>query len=87
MRRCILLLMLFSFVAPLAADGLDEYKEDADNLYRTGSGAEEGAFTAISTSMLGWGIGLSLGIAILASVLHQSSSSHAHTTTSSTTGQ
>jgi len=81
MKRLILLLTLFSLSAPLLADGLDDYKEETESLYRTGAGSEDGTFTAISTSMLGWGVGLALGIGILASVLHQSNASHSHTTT------
>ncbi len=81
MKRLMLLITLLSFVSPLLADGLDDYREDSESIYRTGSGEEDRSFTAISTSMLGWGIGLALGIGILASVLHQSTASHAHTTT------
>lgn len=66
-----------------ANDGdLNQYKEDTEALYRTGSGAEEGAYSAISTSMIGWGVGLAVGIAILAGVLHQSTANTAHTPTS-----
>ena len=85
MKRLILVITLFSLTAPLLSDGLEDYKEETESIYRTGAGSEEGAFTAISTSMLGWGIGLALGIGILASVLHQSTSSHSHSTTSTTT--
>lgn len=83
MKRLILLLTLFSLTAPLLSDGLEDYREDTESLYRTGAGSEDGTFTAISTSMLGWGIGLALGIGILASVLHQSHASHSHTSTTS----
>lgn len=65
--------------ASLHADELKNYKKDTEAIWRTGSGAEDGTFTAISTSMLGWGVGLSAGIAILASVLHQSTAGHSTT--------
>ncbi len=65
--------------ASLHADELENYKKDTEAIWRTGSGAEDGTFTAISTSMLGWGVGLSAGIAILASVLHQSTAGHSTT--------
>lgn len=61
-----------------SGDDIDEYRRDTDALWRRGVGAEDGAFTAISLSMLGWGVGLAAGIGILASVLHQSTAS-AHT--------
>jgi hypothetical protein len=82
MKRLILLLTLFSLTAPLISDELDDFRDDTESLYRTGAGSEDSTFTAISTSMLGWGIGLALGIGILASVLHQSTASSSHTTTS-----
>ena len=85
MKRLVLLLTLFSLTAPLLSDGLEDYREDTESIYRTGAGSEDGTFTAISTSMLGWGIGLALGIGILASVLHQSSAAHSHTSTTTTT--
>ncbi len=59
-----------------AKDELEEYKTSTDSLYRRGAGSEDGAYTAISLSMLGWGLGLAAGIGIVASVLHQSTASH-----------
>jgi hypothetical protein len=53
-------------------DDLQSYATTTDSLYRAGAGAHDGAFTAISASMIGWGIGLGLVIAIIAAVLHQS---------------
>ncbi|MBY0530018.1 MAG: hypothetical protein K2P51_07485 [Rhabdochlamydiaceae bacterium] len=83
MRKLIVSTVCFALVCqslPVMADdgGLSQYKTDTEALYQTGSGAQEGAFTAISTSMLGWGVGLAVGIAILASVLHQSTASTTH---------
>ncbi len=76
--------LIFSFVilgmtAPGFSDQLQNYKKDTDAIWRTGSGAEDGTFTAIATSMFGWGIGLAVGIGILASVLHQSAAGHSNT--------
>jgi len=79
MKRLLTALMLLSLPSLSFSDELDQYKKDTDALWRTGTGAEDGTFTAISTSMLGWGVGLSAGIAVLASVLHQSSAGHSHT--------
>ena len=62
----------------LAEGNINQYKEDTDNLWRRGAGAEDGAYSAISASMLGWGIGLAAAIAIVASVLHQTTATHAH---------
>lgn len=64
----------------IAEDELDQYKEETDAIWQTGTGAQDGAFSAISVSMLGWGLGLAAVIAVVASVLHQSnaSSSHSH---------
>jgi hypothetical protein len=63
------------------SDDINEYRRDTDAIWRRGVGAEDGAFTATSLSMLGWGVGLAAGIGILASVLHQSTaSSHTEST-------
>lgn len=61
---------------------LEEVKEQTDDFYRTGSGSQAATYSTIGKSMLVWGIGLSAAIAILASAIHQSSSSHDSTTTS-----
>lgn len=68
----------------LATEGdINQYKEETDAIWQTGTGAQDGAFSAISVSMLGWGLGAAAVIAIVASVLHQStaSSSHSHSHT------
>jgi len=78
MKIVVAALTLLFLTSPAFSDQLDNYRKDTDAIWRTGTGAEDGTFTAISTSMLGWGVGLSAGIAILASVLHQSTAGHAH---------
>lgn len=79
MKKLLTLTTLLALTLPVFSDQLDNYRKDTDSIWRTGSGSEDGTFTAISTSMLGWGVGLSAGIAILASVLHQSTAAHSHT--------
>jgi hypothetical protein len=79
MKRLLVAFTLLSLPSLCFSDELDQYKKNTDAIWRTGSGAEDGTFTAISTSMLGWGLGLSAGIAILASVLHQSTAGHSTT--------
>lgn len=38
--------------------------------YSTGHGCQDGVFNAVSTSMMGWGIGLFAGIALLSGLIH-----------------
>lgn len=84
MHKVISAALVFSmlvFSSSLSADNdLDQYKEETDALWRNGTGSQDGAYTAIAVSMLGWGLGLGAAIAIIASVLHQSTASSAHTT-------
>ena len=76
MQKLTALLIALSMTTSAFADELEQWKKNTESIWRTGSGAEDGTYTAIATSMLGWGIGLSVGIAILASVLHQSAAGH-----------
>ena len=74
-----LILALFSASSTsLADDSLQDWSKDTENLWHTGSGAHDGSSTAISASMIGWGVGLALAIAILVAVLHQSKSGSGH---------
>jgi hypothetical protein len=78
-KMLVTLLVLLHVTQPLfAVDPLTQHQRDRDALYRQGAGAEDGGYTAISLSMLGWGIGLAGGIALLAALVHQSRSSGAH---------
>ena len=75
--RQILYLALVLFVAApaptlLRADELDKHQQETNNLYRPECTEEDPAFTAIGTSMMGWGIGLAIGIALLTGLMHQS---------------
>jgi len=72
--------IVFSSSQLFADNDLDQYKEETEALWRTGTGSQDGAYSAIVVSMLGWGLGLGAAIAIIASVLHQSTASTAHTT-------
>jgi len=66
-----------------AREEIQQLAEETDQLYRTGAGAHDGAFTALSISMIGWGIGLAVGIALIAASLNHGSGSgsgsNAHT--------
>ncbi len=57
-------------------ENLNSVKEQTEDLYHTGAGAQDATFSTIGKSMWAWGIGLSAAIAILASAIHQSNSSH-----------
>jgi len=57
------------------ADDLQNVKSDQEATW-AGTGAQDATFSAVALSMLGWGVGLAGGIALIASAIHQSSSSH-----------
>jgi hypothetical protein len=77
-----LLAILLGWTSPVLFSSARESIQDnttyTDALYRQGSCAIDGAWTATSVSMIGWGVGLAAGIGILAAVLHQSKASNAH---------
>ncbi|HSX03274.1 MAG TPA: hypothetical protein VLG76_00945 [Rhabdochlamydiaceae bacterium] len=54
---------------------IDDVVEEMNDLHRPSPCTEDSAFTAVSTSMFGWGLGLAVGIALLTGLLHQSTSS------------
>lgn len=56
------------------ADCLEAAVEEMNDLYRTGCGCEDGIFNAVSSSMVGWGVGLFVGIALLTGLVHNSHS-------------
>ncbi len=82
MKKWITTLVMLAFLSTssttIANDTLEDYKKDTENIWKTGSGAHDGSSTAISASMIGWGVGLALGIAILCAVLHQSKGHSTH---------
>lgn len=78
MRRFIGLILLAVTFSPFlarASDDLDNVKTDQQALW-AGTGAQDATYSAVTISMVGWGLGLAGGIALLASAIHQSSSSH-----------
>ena len=70
-----LLALCLVFTAPLKVIGdensLSQTAIDSEAIWRPGSGASDGSYTAVSLSMLGWGIGLAITIAVLAAVLSE----------------
>jgi hypothetical protein len=75
MKKWLSLFLVFSL--PLWAgrgDGFSEAEMNLEQAYITGCGAHESATTSVTASMIGWGIGLAAGIAIITGVLHQSTS-------------
>lgn len=70
---------------PLFARDLANYTKNTEKIYREGGGAEEGGYSAISMSMVGWGLGIAGGIALLASLLTQSKSSSGHSSSKNAT--
>ncbi len=73
MKRWIVVLTCISITStslPVSAESLQDYARQTDALYR--KGGIDGIYTKTATSMLGWGLGLTIGIAIVAAVVHQS---------------
>lgn len=66
-------------------ESIQDHATNTDKLYRTGSGAIDGAYTATSASMWGWGIGLFITIVLVTGILHQSKAKRIASSTSSTT--
>jgi len=75
-----LIAIILSWTSPAlfatARESIQDTATYTDAMYRQGTGAVDGAWTAVSVSMIGWGVGLAAGIGILAAVLHQSKTSH-----------
>lgn len=78
-RLGICILLIICCIAPAyPEDAMTQYQEDTNKLYvdPAGCAAQDGQHTAISASMVAWGIALAIGIALLAGLIHQSSSAH-----------
>lgn len=69
---CILLISTQCLTAADNGECLCAAVDEMNELYRTGCGCEDGIFNAISSSMIGWGIGLFAAIALLSGLLHNS---------------
>lgn len=65
----------FSNNSAFSREYIQDHAENTDALYRVGSCAKDGAFTATSTSMIGWGVALFIAIAIITGVLSQNKAS------------
>ena len=71
------LLVLSLASAPLMAkDKLEQWKEETNGLYEVGS--EDGSYSAIGLSMIGWGVGIAATAAIVAALVHQSHAKSSH---------
>ncbi len=57
-------------------DNVNTVKEQTEDFYHTGSGAQDATYSTVGRSMWAWGIGLAAAIGILASAIHQSNTSH-----------
>ena len=81
--RSLLCLSLCVFSAAFAedTDSLDSIRDQTQDFYRNGSGSDNATFNTIGRSMIAWGLGLSVAIAILASAIKQSDAPTTTTTT------
>ncbi|MGR3973464.1 MAG: hypothetical protein QRY72_02675 [Candidatus Rhabdochlamydia sp.] len=65
----------------LAEESLQDWQTETEELWTTPSGAHDELTTLINASMLTWGFGLGIGIAILAAVLGQGNSAQSPSST------
>ena len=69
------------FLAPMnlrassEVDALQTVKSDNKAIWSPASDAQQSTYNAVSLSMLGWGIGLAIGIIILSSSINASTAS------------
>lgn len=93
MRKILYILLacsLLSSSTPLLAGNcncLELANEEMNDAYSTGCGCEDGIYNCVSNSMLGWGIALTIGIALLTGFISQSATAHVPATTTSSTSQ
>lgn len=74
MKKIILAALLLSTQLGMADDCLELANYEMNELYdTTGHGCQDGVFNAVSASMIGWGIGLFAGIALLTGLIHSHS--------------
>ena len=88
LRIAVPILMLLT--QTLRADNADCLQAAVDEMnanYHTGSGCEDGIFNAVSASMIGWGVGLFIGIALLTGLVHNSHLSTSDSSDSSSSSQ
>lgn len=73
MKRILLpILILTSSLHADHGECLEAAVDEMNELHRTGCGCEDGIFNAVSSSMIGWGVGLFVGIALLTGLIHNS---------------
>lgn len=75
MRKILIAMMTvtIAFAPPLAADDgdLSQYAEQTEQLWQH-NGKNDELNDSISTTMLAWGVGLAVGIGLVAGLVHQS---------------
>ncbi|CCB89373.1 unknown protein [Simkania negevensis Z] len=87
MKKVLKVLIAFIFAtAPLHLSATDQAPSDCDyeanRAYKDvdcqplGYGADQAANSTINMSMIGWGLGLALAIALVAGIIHQSAATH-----------
>lgn len=89
MKRFTFLFLALAFLTThsLRADDCDwlaEGNREMNALHNAGSGCEDGIYSAISASMIAWGVGLFAGIALLTGLFHSHSASSSNSSSSST---
>ena len=86
MKKATSLLIASSLLMANLAHGdncLKFAQEEMNELHSDGACCGDAVFTSISSSMIGWGFGLALGIGLLTGLVHNS---HAESKTSKTSG-
>ncbi len=75
MRKMLIAIMTITvaFATPLTADDgdLSQYAEQTEQLWQN-NGKNDELNDSISTTMLAWGVGLAVGIGLVAGLVHQS---------------
>ncbi len=75
-----LLLLTSSALKAEHGECLEAAVYEMNQLHTTGCDCEDEIFKAVSTSMLAWGVGLFIGIALLTGLVHNSKGSTTTTT-------
>ena len=92
MKRVLTFLLIFVFAsATLPLSGTDQAPSECDyemnkaheECTPIGYGADHATQTTVNMSMVGWGLGLALAIALVAGIIHQSAAVHSSSTSSS----
>lgn len=73
MKRILTLLLSILLVGSQtlkANECLELANYEMNDQYSTGDGCQDGVFNAVGASMIGWGVGLFAGIALLTGLIH-----------------